>query len=178
MHRVGIALLAGLLAPSALALWAFTATAHAGEPVFTEAWEGIWDVDYIERECDGPVTAEFTGFARFCGGETTRFNQGYAFPYTCDGLITDDSVDMTCHWEVTPFPDCTAMYDYELGGVRVGDVMAGNEIFLLTFVGNCTGLEPICTDTEFTGARGSTDPECDSSPTRSASWTGIKSVYR
>lgn len=167
-----------LSAFGAVALCALTTTAHAGEPVFTEAWEGIWDVAYVERQCEGPGEKMFESFARFCGGETTRFNQGYAFPYACDGIITDDSAEMTCHWEAEAFPGCTSTYDYELDLVRVGDVLIGNEIFSLTFVGNCEGLDPICTDTEVKGGRGSVDPECGSSPTRSASWTEIKSVYR
>lgn len=175
MYRSHPSARSGLLA---VAL-SFVATgAHAADPVFTEAWEGIWDADFIERECDGgAVIAEFDGLARMCGGDPARFNQGLAFDYTCDGTVTDDTMDMTCIFETEPFPGCTAMYDYVLSAVRVGDAMTGTEVFELTFVGDCVGLEPYCSDTEFDGARTTTDPECGT-PTRPASWTQIKSVYR
>lgn len=152
--------------------------ARAADAVFTEAWEGVWDVDFSERECDGSDPLDFNGPARFCAGEPARFNQALAFPYTCDGIVTDDSMDMTCTYSIDALPGCTAIYDYTVSAVRVGDVMTGTEDFLLTFVGDCDGYVIYCSVTDFTGARIAMDPQCATSPITSASWSEIKSIYR
>ncbi len=152
--------------------------ARAADPVFTDAWEGVWDVDFVERECGSGDTTPFNGPSRMCSGEPARFNQGLAYPYVCDGVVTDDSMEMTCTWEIEPFPGCTAMYDYTLSAVRVGDVLAGTEDFELTFVGDCVDVQPYCSQTEFDGARTALDPMCKDVPVAPASWTTIKSVYR
>lgn len=166
------------LGVAVLLLSLFATGARAADPVFTDAWEGVWNVDFVETECGSSDTTDFSGLARMCGGESARFNQGIAFPYTCDGVVTDDSMEMTCTFQTTPFPGCTALYTYTLSATRSGNTMTGTEEFDLSFVGNCGGIEPYCSVTDFDGTRLATNPECTGTPVIPASWSSVKSIFR
>ena len=159
-------------------LAALAAPASSETPVFTAAWEGVWEFDYIERECaTGTVTAEYQGVEYLCAGGRPSITTG-PFEYECEGEITDTDLHVVCTGSAEAIPGCTANYVYVLDATRTGTTITGLETWEVGFVGACGGMEGICYDESYSGRKIDDDPDCSVTPTEPMSWTKIKSEFR
>lgn len=157
-------------------------SAHAQSPVVDGAWEGVWELDFRETECEsGVVTADYMGVEHLCAGQSPRLSGVAGFPeFTCVGTVTDTTIDVECTGSREAFPGCSLVYGYGLHGVRIGENVSGFETYSWEDVGpTCVGVGAECYVADFTGFRvPDRDPDCLTTPLDTSTWSAIKGFYR
>jgi hypothetical protein len=100
MHRVpGLLLLAAVVTATALSCQestTITGNHPAQTPTFTAAWQGLWQIDSVVRDCNGDSLDTAVDLMNICPGDTVRLDVGLGFTVGCTGSVTDTSFTVTC----------------------------------------------------------------------------------
>jgi hypothetical protein len=167
-----------------MAIWVASAgvigvvsTADAGDFTIPAAWEGVWNISEVERECG--TTGGFPSQEpdTLCAGDPV-FDEPLL---NCTGTITDTNVDISCETSESTgfpdFPDCMVTFSFSLVANRTGDSYTATNTLGITYT-DCPGLlEDECTELVTTGTRTAADPDCEGLPVLPATWTEIKAVF-
>jgi hypothetical protein len=64
---------------------------------FTEAWQGMWQLDSVVRACNGDSLDTAANILNVCQGDTIQLDVGLGFTIRCVGTVTDTSFTVTCN---------------------------------------------------------------------------------
>ena len=157
------------------------ASANAEDIIVPVSWEGVWETTTTEMNCQTlEVLSVTTTLDTLCAGDVLNpADPDGEFPsFECTGTVTDDTINMECSGSMEVLPDCTFTISFISEGSITGDTSTGVSVNRFTYTGAGCFFEDMCTRLETTSVRTGAASGCGTTPVTSASWGGLKSVYR
>ncbi len=160
-----------LLPLAVLLLFATPARSQTVE--FPSSWEGIWDFDITEKDCNtSAILDSYTERDTICAGSTIN-EQGEI----CTGYINETGIDVVCGQSAEPFPDCGLTITVTIQGSKSGNSIFGSSETTFEYTPNC-GLPDTCQHQDLQGTFVSTNPGlCPSVAIGDKSWGAWKARY-
>lgn len=150
------------------------------EPTLHPDWEGVWESDIRQEECDGTLVDTSVGTDNLCAGEPL-LGPDTGTDLTCTGTISSTSIDVSCTGTQEIFTDCVATITVEMQGTRNGDSAEITSTVQATYEGSgfgCSQIPDTCNRIIATSTRTSLEPDCTGVSTHDSSWGTVKARFQ
>jgi len=145
-------------------------------------WDGIWTNTDSTYDCNGVLQSTSTSTDTLCGGAVFVDPGELPVDFQCSGTVNGTTINFTCTGRDTVISDCVLTFTYTTHGTRTGDDSFAvlNVVSSVEGTGFECGFIPVqCMQINTHAHRTGPAPAAYcSTPTKAATWGGVKIRYR